>query len=71
MKTCNSIKIRHILCIENKIVKDLMNAFLIDNEFTKILGQFKPIKIVDLFMTCNFQKILTFEIQFLYLIIIF
>jgi hypothetical protein len=28
IKTCNSIKIGHILCIENKIVKDFMNAFL-------------------------------------------
>jgi len=27
-KTCNFRKIGHILCIENKIVKDLMNAFL-------------------------------------------
>jgi hypothetical protein len=27
IKTCNSTKIGHILCIENKIVKDLMNAF--------------------------------------------
>jgi len=28
VKTYNSIKVGHILCIENKIVKDLMNAFL-------------------------------------------
>jgi hypothetical protein len=28
IKTYNSIKIGHILCIENKIIKDLMNAFL-------------------------------------------
>ncbi len=28
IKTCNSKKKIHILCIENKIVKDLMNAFL-------------------------------------------
>ncbi len=27
-KTQNSIKIGHILCIKNKIVKDLMNAFM-------------------------------------------
>jgi hypothetical protein len=27
-KTCNSIKNGHVLCIENKIVKDWMNAFL-------------------------------------------
>jgi len=27
-KTCNSTKIGHILCNKNKIVKDLMNAFL-------------------------------------------
>jgi len=26
--TCNSTKIVHILCIENKLVKDLMNAYL-------------------------------------------
>jgi hypothetical protein len=30
--------------------------FLIDIEFTKILGQFKLIKFVDLLMTCNFKK---------------
>jgi hypothetical protein len=29
--------------------------FLIDIEFTKILGQFKQKKFVDLFMTCNFK----------------
>ncbi len=28
IKTCNSTKKLHILCNENKIVKDLMNAFL-------------------------------------------
>ncbi len=28
IKTCNFKKIGHILCIENKIIKDLMNAFL-------------------------------------------
>ncbi len=28
IKTCNSIKTLHIICNENKIVKDLMNAFL-------------------------------------------
>jgi hypothetical protein len=28
IKTCNFIKIGHILCNENKIVKGLMNAFL-------------------------------------------
>jgi len=27
IETCNSTKIRHILCNENKIVKDIMNAF--------------------------------------------
>jgi len=36
-----------ILCIENKIVKELMNAFFeltLIFEFTKILGQFKQKK---------------------------
>jgi hypothetical protein len=28
IETCNPTKIRHILCNENKIVKDVMNAFL-------------------------------------------
>ncbi len=28
VKTYNSKKIEHILCIEDKIIKDLMNAFL-------------------------------------------
>jgi len=28
IKTCNSTKIEHILCNENKIVKKIMNAFL-------------------------------------------
>jgi len=28
IKSCNSTKIGHILCMENEIVKDLMNTFL-------------------------------------------
>jgi hypothetical protein len=28
IQTCNSTKIENVLCNENKIVKDLMNAFL-------------------------------------------
>jgi hypothetical protein len=43
-KTCNSTKIGHILCIENKIVKDLINAFLTLN-LQKKKGQFKQNKI--------------------------
>ncbi len=31
--------------------------FLIDIEFTKILGQFEQKSIVDLFMTCNFKLV--------------
>jgi hypothetical protein len=34
--------------------------FLINIEFTKILGQFKQKQIVDLFMTCNFKFFKTF-----------
>jgi hypothetical protein len=41
----NFTKIGHILCIENKIVKNLMIAFLNWYEFTKILGQFKQNKL--------------------------
>jgi hypothetical protein len=55
IKTCHSKNIRHILCIENIIVKHLMDEFLIDIEFTKILGWFKQKQLVDLFMTWNFK----------------
>jgi hypothetical protein len=40
-KTCNFTKIGHVLCNDNKFLKDLTNAFWIGIEFTKILGQFK------------------------------
>ncbi len=43
--TCNSTKTVHIVCIENKIVKDLMNAFLNWYWFTNIIGQFKQKKL--------------------------
>jgi hypothetical protein len=54
-KTYNPIKIGHILCIENKNLKDLMNTFLswywIYKDFRSILTK----KMVNLFMTCKIQ----------------
>jgi Tfp pilus assembly ATPase PilU len=38
--------------------------FWIDIEFTKILGQFKQKKVVDLFMTCNFNFSLKIKLNF-------
>ncbi len=54
-KTCNFTKNVHILCNENKNVKDLMNVFWIGIEFTKTINRFLKYIFVDLFMTCNFK----------------
>jgi hypothetical protein len=51
IKIYNSIKIGHILCIENIFVKDLLNA--------KNLGQFKQNKI------CKFIHDMKFQVFFL------
>ncbi len=56
MKSCNFKKIGHLLCTENKIVKNLMNAFLNCHQIYKDFRQFRQILFfVDLFMTCNFK----------------
>jgi hypothetical protein len=55
IQTCNSIQIENILCNENKIVKDLMNAFFNWHWIYKDSKSIKQKTFVDLFMTYNFK----------------
>jgi hypothetical protein len=57
IKTCNSTKIGHILCIENKIIKDLMNTFLNWHWIYKKIGQFKQKNICKFIQGMKFQLI--------------
>jgi len=65
IKTCNSIKIEHILCNENKIVKSLMNAFFNWHRIYKKIGQFKQKDICRFIPEIQFQvNILPFKFIF-------
>jgi hypothetical protein len=70
IKIYNSIEIRHILCNENKLVKDLMNAYLNWHWIYKDFKQFKQKNICRLIHDMQFLiSFFTFKILFLYIYI--